>query len=118
MLKKLKKPLVQIFSSVNIVLKKYNKIMLALVIVGLMCDVFILKIPSDFRLFGILGAYILIIGASKMKSKISFLLCLCLLGAMYVSFLVSGASDITEKIAVWFVLFLTTGVIQQWNEIS
>lgn len=99
-------------------LRNHKKIIFTLIIFGIFLDVFFFKINSDIRLFGILGLYLISILLFKLTSKITFLICLFILFAMYVGFLFSGASVITEKIAVWFVLFLTVGIIQQWNEIS
>lgn len=101
-----------------IILKKYSKVLFVIIVLGINSDVFLFKGASDFRLFGVLGLYVISIRLFKLKSKITFLLCLFLLIAMYISFLVSGSSDTTEKIAVWFVLFLATGITQQWNEIK
>lgn len=98
--------------------RNHKKIVFTLIIFGIISDVFFFTINSDIRLFGILGFYIISILLFKLTSKITFLICLFILFAMYVGFLFSGASIITEKIAVWFVLFLTVGIIQQWNEIS
>lgn len=98
--------------------RNHKKIVFNLIIFGILLDIFFFTINSDIRLFGILGLYIISILLFKLTSKITFLICLFILFAMYVGFLFSGASIITEKIAVWFVLFLTVGIIQQWNEIS
>lgn len=99
-------------------LRNHKKIVFTLIIFGIFLDVFFFKINSDIRLFGILAFYVISILLFKLTSKITFLICLFILLAMYVGFLFSGASIITEKIAVWFVLFIAVGIIQQWNEIS
>lgn len=118
MINKLKKLSKDKIGKFVLIVKYHGKIVSVLIVFGIISDVFLLKGTSDLRLFGVLGLYIINIWVFKLKSKITFLLCLFLLIAMYISFLISGTSDITEKIAVWFVLFLTVGIIQQWNEIS
>ena len=101
-----------------LILKNHKKIAFTAIVLGIVADVFFFTESSDIRLFGILGFYILSILLFKFKSRITFLICFCFLLAMYVGFLFSGASIVTEKFAVWFVLFLTTGIVQQWNEIT
>ncbi len=116
MIKRLRKNVY--FKKLASLLKKHKKIVFSLIILGILQDIFLSKINSDIRLFGLLGLYIICISVFKISSKITFLICIFALIAIYLGFLFSGASVITEKIAVWFVLFLAVGIIQQWNEIS
>ncbi|MFZ5845156.1 MAG: hypothetical protein ACOY0S_01670 [Patescibacteria group bacterium] len=71
---------------------------------------------SDLLIFGILALYFLFSRIYKISSKITFYFCLSLLGVMFVEFLLLGPAPKTEKAAVWLVLFLLLGIIQQWRE--
>jgi FkbM family methyltransferase len=72
--------------------------------------------PSDFIFFGLLFLYIVLAIFYKLKSNITFLLCLILLGIMYCEFLLYGPAQKTEKSSVWIFLFLIVGIVQQWIE--
>lgn len=97
-------------------LKENKKIILALLAVSVFIDIFFIKVSSDFVIFGILLVYGIFAKSYQLKAKETFLLCLGLLGAMFVSFLISAASIPTEKAAVWLVLFMALGIYQQWRE--
>ena len=71
---------------------------------------------SDLLIFGILALYWLASKIYKTSSKITFYFCLLLLGIMFIEFLLLGPVPKTEKAAVWLVLFLLLGIIQQWRE--
>lgn len=98
------------------VLKQNKRTVLVFLIGIIVVDSFFVKTTSDIVTFGVLFMY----GASarmyRLPSRATFLLCLGLLGAMFVSFLMGGASIPTEKAAVWFVLFMALGIYQQWRE--
>ena len=68
--------------------------------------------------FSLVALYGVCVKIYRLKSRETFLLCLGLLGAMFVSFLTSGASIPTEKTAVWLVLFMVLGIYQQWRNIG
>ena len=71
---------------------------------------------SDIKYFGLVGLFILISLFYKLSSKVTFGLCLLLLSIMYCSFIASPSSPVTEKAAVFIVLFMIIGIIQQWKE--
>jgi hypothetical protein len=71
---------------------------------------------SDIITFSLIGVYVAGIWLYKLKSKIAYILCLCLLIIMFVQYLFTGTSEQTEKTAVWLYLFLTIGVVQQFRE--
>lgn len=94
----------------------YKPYILCTVFLALIADIFLLVGNSDLRFFGISLLFLISAIFYRFSSKLTFILCLVLLGIMYVSFLISGPSALTEKVAVWLVLFMIVGIIQQWNE--
>lgn len=74
------------------------------------------KSTLDVILFGGLCLYGIFIKIFQIKSNVTFLLCIVFLIMMSLDYLLTSASISTEKIAVWFILFLAIGVIQQWRE--
>lgn len=97
-------------------LKQNRRVVLVFLIGTIFVDTFFVKTVSDVVTFGVLIAYGFFVKMYRLKSRETFLLCLGLLGAMFVSFLVSGASIPTEKASVWLVLFMALGIYQQWKE--
>ena len=97
-------------------LKENKKTVLSFFITAIAGDILFFKKSSDYFTFGMLILYLFFLKIFQIKSKSTFLLCLVLLSAMFIDYLFSGASVATEKAAVWFILFLIVGVIQQWKE--
>lgn len=97
-------------------LKENKKTVLTLMGATIFADILFLKKSSDFVTFSILIIYVVFIKMFQIKSKSTFLLSLALLGGMFISYLLTGASIPTEKAAVWLILFLAVGIIQQWKE--
>ncbi len=97
-------------------LKENKKTLLTLFVVTILADILFLKKSSDLIIFSILFIYLFFMKILELKSKSTFLLCLVLLSTMFLGYLFTGTSALTEKAAVWLVLFLIIGVIQQWRE--
>lgn len=97
-------------------LKENKRTVLSFFIAGIVADILFFKKSSDYFTFGILLLYLFFMKIFQIKSKSTFLLCLALLIMMFVSYLFTGTSVLTEKAAVWLILFLIIGVIQQWRE--
>lgn len=97
-------------------LKRNKTTVLTLFGASILIDIFLLNKSSDLITFTILSFYVFFIKLFKIKSKQTFLLCIGLLIVMFINFLFTGPSIPAEKAAVWLVLFLTVGVIQQWKE--
>lgn len=97
-------------------LQQNKKVVLVFLIGIIFVDTFFIKTSSDVMTFAVLLAYGISAKTYRLKSRETFSLCLGLLGAMFVSFLMSGASIPTEKAAVWLVLFMALGIYQQWRE--
>lgn len=81
-------------------------------------EVFVYQFSSDFRLFFVLGVYWYIAKTAKLSSTRVFQLCIIILAGMAMLYLNHGAISITERLAVWFVLFFAFGIFTQWREIT
>jgi len=114
MLKKLNKN--KYISSLLSVLERNKSVVLTVIVLSILTDIFFISGNSDIRTFGILGLSIVSISFYKLRSQLIFIFCLILLGIMFAAFLFSGTSIITEKVAVWFVLFFGVGIVRQWKE--
>lgn len=97
-------------------LKDNKKTVLTLLTAFILADTLFVKSSSDLVIFSVLLLYGIFIKIFKINSGQTFLLCLALLVVMSVDYLFTGASISTEKAAVWFILFLGIGAIQQWKE--
>lgn len=98
-------------------LLKENKItVLALFFAVIFTDILFEKSSLDFKIFSALLVYLIFIKIFQIKSTLTFLLCLALLVVMAIDYLLTSASISTEKAAVWLILFLGIGGIQQWKE--
>lgn len=97
-------------------LRENKKTVLTLFIVFIVVDSLRTRLSSDVVIFSALFLYGLFIKMFKIKSTFTFLICLLLLVEMFVAYLFTGASILTEKAAVWLILFFGIGVIQQWRE--
>ncbi|MBI4064989.1 hypothetical protein HY409_01280 [Candidatus Gottesmanbacteria bacterium] len=98
------------------IIKRNQILALALLIGTVFVDSLFITTSSDIVIFGVLLLYIIIANIVQMNSRVTFYLCLGLVCGVGISFLFSQASVPTEKLTVWFVLFMVTGIIQQWRE--
>lgn len=97
-------------------LRENKKTVLTLFIVFILFDSLRARLSSDVVIFSMLLLYGIFIKIFQIKSTFTFLFCLLLLAEMFMSFVLTGASISTEKVAVWLILFFGIGVIQQWKE--
>lgn len=97
-------------------LRENKRTVLTLIFVVILADILFVNKNNDFIIFGVIGLYISCIYLFKLRSKLTFLMCLVLLASMYIHYLFSQVSIPTEKSAVWLVLLLGIGIIQQWKE--
>ena len=97
-------------------LKDNKPVVLSVIFLGIIADPLFITGNSDIRIFGILGLYITAVFFYKLKSGLTFVFGLVLLGIMYIEFLFTGTSPATEKAAVWLYLFLAIGIIQKLRE--
>lgn len=79
-------------------------------------EVYLFPKSADLRLFSGIALYWALSRVGRLSAIRVLQLCLILFSVLSVSFLFSGAGVQTERIAVWFVLFLSFGVIAQWRE--
>lgn len=104
---------------IGIVMKHLDRsrvVLLTLVLLSVFIDIFLLSSSTDLITFGILIFYIILARYFRFTSKFTFAFCILLLFTMYGGYIISGPSTITEKNAVWLVLFLLVGIIQKWKE--
>lgn len=99
-----------------IFLRENKKTVLTLFTVFIVAESLSKRLSSDFVIFGSLLFYGIVIKIFRINSTFTFLLCLGLLAMMSIGYLLTGASILTEKAAVWLILFFGVGVIQQWRE--
>ena len=105
MIKKLKKRIFYVCTR--------NRILLVFVLFStVLIDIFFVIGTSDFRFYGVSISYIFIAIFSKLSSRVSLIFCIFLILMMYAYYLLTGPKEVTEEIAVWFVLFLVAGLIQ------
>lgn len=97
-------------------LKDNKKTVLTLLTVFILVDTLFVKRSSDIVIFSVLLLYVIFVKLFQIKSKLTFTLCLGLLAIMSFDYVFTGASVSTEKAAVWLILFLGVGAIQQWKE--
>lgn len=97
-------------------LKDNKPVVLSVIFLGILADPVFITGNSDIRIFGILGLYIVAVFFYKLKSRLTFLFGLALLGIMYIEFLFTGTSPATEKAAVWIYLLLAIGIVQKLRE--
>lgn len=113
----IKKILDSRYSKKSVLFFKNNKpVILSVIFLGIIADPLFIKGNSDLRIFGFLGFYVAAAFFYKLKSRLTFLFGLVLLGVMFIEFLFTSTSESTEKAAVWLVFFLLIGIIQQWRE--
>lgn len=106
----------KLINKIILFLKENKKTLLTLFVVAIFADTLFLNKSSDLIIFSILILYLIFIKIFELKNKLTFLLSLVLLIMMFFSYIFTGTSASTEKAAVWLILFLAVGVIQQWRE--
>ena len=109
---------IPIITRAILVLKKNKSLLIMAIAFLILSDILFLFGSSDIRIFIFLTLYVFISFLYKSKHRLTFLLCLVFLAVLFAEFIKSGASEKTEEAAVWLVLFLVVGIIQQWKEIS
>jgi len=97
-------------------LKKKKEIIITALTLAILADSIVPYQSSDFIIFPILFLYCMAIRVFSITSKFTFSLCLGLLIVMCIEFYITYASVTTEKAAVWFILSLGIGAVQQWSE--
>lgn len=115
MLKKMEASL--IISLIIPFFKKNRFFLISVIICLVLYDAFFVSISSDLIIFTLIAFYVLISLLFKNRSRLTFSLCLVFLFILFLEYIKSGVSEKSEKIAVWLVIFIAVGVIQQWKKI-
>lgn len=97
-------------------LNEYQRIIPLLVFVVIILDSYAKRSNSDVVFFGVVVLYVAYAKVYRIKSSVTYLLCIAIFSGMFMSFVSSQASNVTEKLVVWLFLFLVVGIIQGWNE--
>lgn len=86
---------------------------------GIFADLFIYSTPSDFRLFLLLGLWILTVKFNHFKSKTTFIIALQVLTIMFIAnvFFVQEVYLI-ERAASWLYFLLLVGILHQIFELK
>jgi len=84
--------------------------------VGILFDIFFLKLTSDFLIFFLMGLWILTIKLYKFEGKVSLGVALGFL-VLCPFLLILKKEAIAEKAAIWTYMFLVVGVIQMLIEV-
>lgn len=106
----------KIVKKVISILRENKRTVLALLVVLIVIETLSTRLSSDVVIFSTLLLYAIFIKLFRIKSTFTYIVCLILLIVMTISFFISGPSVRTEKAAVWFILFLGIGGVQQWRE--
>jgi len=80
--------------------------------VGILFDIFFLKLTSDFLIFFLTGLWILAVKFYKFKGRVSVGVALGFL-VLCPFLLILKKEAIAEKAAIWVYMFLVVGVIQE-----
>lgn len=113
-----KKHIKEKFNQIHQWLKEYPLIIFVVFISGFLADIFAVEFESDLRKALVLLIYWLYLRFSASKSQLTFMITLIILIGIAGSFLINGPSALTERMAVWLVLLLAFGIIQQWRELG
>ena len=111
-----KKRLHNIYNQARLYIEKNSSAILVVLYSVPLVDTFVMDKASDVLYFGTVILYMLVSRIMHRSSKSTFSYCLLLLSFMYVLYIFTGPSVMTENVSVWLVLFMATGVIQMWNE--
>ena len=84
--------------------------------VGILFDIFFLKLTSDFLIFFLTGLWILAVKFYKFKGRVSVGVALGFL-VLCPFLLILKKEAIAEKAAIWMYMFLVVGVIQMLIEV-
>lgn len=107
---------VVLIKKIIFLLKDNKKTVLSFILATIFVDILFFKEASDLMFFGVVIIYLVFTKMFLLKSRLTFLISLALLIMMFFNYLFTAITISTEKAAVWLVLFLVIGIIQQWRE--
>jgi hypothetical protein len=88
-------------------------IVLGMYIVGVLVDLFVFEDPSDIRYLLLVVVWLVGTKMYRYSSRMTFMVCLGLVGVMFVFFVGDPESKIAERAAVWLYLMMLVGLLQQ-----
>lgn len=96
-----------------VILKKNRQVVVTVLVLFVIVDILYLGQSSDLRIFISLFLYLLAMWFYKLESTLTFSISLFVFAIMSFQFLISGASESTEKAAVWLFFLILIGIFQQ-----
>lgn len=105
-----------LLANIEAFLQSFTLILVGGFTVGILIDFFNYQDNSDIRLFFLLALGILVSRVLRLKSDATFKFALFFLVLLFVFFISSRESEITERIAVWLYFILIIGIVQQFFE--
>jgi len=106
----------KMFNKISNFLNKYRFLILIFCGVGILFDIFFLKLTSDFLIFFLTGLWILAVKLYKFEGRVSVGMALGFL-VLCPFLLILKKEAIAEKAAIWTYMFLVVGVIQMLIEV-
>ena len=104
------------FKKISSFLNKYRFLILIFCGVGILFDIFFLKLTSDFLIFFLMGLWVLAVRYYKFEGRVSVGVALGFL-VLCPLLLILKKEAIAEKAAIWAYMFLVVGVIQMLIEV-
>lgn len=98
--------------------KTLRNIFLGVFFTGFAADIFYFPGSSDLRYVFLLFIWWVCVYMFKLKSKITFILALIMVGLLFIFYVFSKESPTMERIASWVYLLSVFGIIQQFVEIN
>jgi len=106
----------KMFKKISSFLNKYRFLILIFCGVGILFDIFFLKLTSDFLIFFLMGLWVLAVRYYKFEGRVSVGVALGFL-VLCPLLLILKKEAIAEKAAIWAYMFLVVGVIQMLIEV-
>jgi len=106
----------KMFNKISNFLNKYRFLILIFCGVGILFDIFFLKLTSDFLIFFLTGLWILTVKLYKFEGRVSVGVALGFL-VLCPFLLILKKEAIAEKAAIWAYMFLVVGIIQMLIEV-
>jgi len=90
----------------------YKQLVLFICAIGILMDIFIFKLTSDFLIFFLTALWVLTVKFYKFEGRVSVAVALGFL-ILCPFLLIFKKEAIAEKAAIWTYMFLVVGVIQE-----
>ena len=114
---KLISKILEIRSKINIEkLRRLRFPLITLFFVGVLSEVFYLKVSYDLFLFVLIALWFLIVKLYHFKSAATFKVILLFVFILFVLFILTPGQVSLERLTTLIYLFLAVGIFQQWRE--